>query len=627
MSPGPRGRTLPLALLVVAVAVAGWNSWAAGSGQGELERHEDRALDALFSVRRQLGWGVPPLDSRLLLLKVDRDAAIEFGQPVAFWTGDWARLSDALVADGALAVGLDFAGDEPTRRASSEVRKLLEDGYAALQASLTNERLVLIENELGDKQQPAWPERVAAFAADGRNSCSALFPVDPDGVLRRLPLLDLKAGEGWWNHNLSVRLGEIAEGTELVRGPAGWSWKGQTLPVDQGCLRINYAGPPGTVPAESLAGALRDLHAGRSLRRYAGKILLLIPDTLADMHATPWSGSGSRHMLGGEVHAQALNTLLGGHTLRRVPQWAWSACLALAAGAAALASLALRPPLALAAIGGGSLLYAGLALLAFCRWGWIVPLYATGWALALGLLVGWLIRFFWIEERRSALQLLFGRMVSRQVAEAMQKSGPARRGAERRQITLLFSDINGFTPACERLPPEQVLRMLNSYFDDMVQLVEARNGYVKQFVGDEIMAVYGALDQRAGHPRDAVYTACDMLDRLAELQRLDPQGEHSFSRVKLGINTGEAVLGHVGSAERWEYAAVGDDVNLAARLENLAGKMDLDILVSDRTRRLVPDLPPGWSWRSVGVQRFKGKTAETEVWTLQREQPLRKDEA
>jgi adenylate cyclase len=115
-----------------------------------------------------------------------------------------------------------------------------------------------------------------------------------------------------------------------------------------------------------------------------------------------------------------------------------------------------------------------------------------------------------------------------------------------------------------------------------------------------------------------VLTAIEMLDRLKALQARDPQGDQGFYSVKIGINTGEAVLGSVGSRERWEYAAVGDDVNLAARLESLTTKLGVDVLVSRFTRELVGELPAGWQWKSLGVQKFKGKTSELEVFTLER---------
>jgi adenylate cyclase len=263
-----------------------------------------------------------------------------------------------------------------------------------------------------------------------------------------------------------------------------------------------------------------------------------------------------------------------------------------------------------------AVVYSLLVLTAFVQAGSVFPIWTSLMAAALGWVSGAASRLLLVEGQRQKVSKLLDRMVSRQVAEAVQ--GGSLERAERRQITLLFSDINGFTPTCERESPERVLAMLNRYFQEMVSLIDRHGGYVKQFVGDEIMAIYGAPKPTASHPRDAVLTAIAMLERLSALQAADPEGGGFYS-AKIGINTGEAVLGSVGADERWEYAAVGDDVNLAARLESLTTKLGVDILVSKFTRDLVDQLPQGWSWKSLGVQQFKGKNSQLEVFTLVKE--------
>lgn len=611
----------PLLVLLAAVCCFFWGLSTYGeSGRlGAVELAETTASDWLFVWRYRLAPKSVPLDGRILLLTVDREAEVQLGKPSVLWTRDMARICQSLAGAGALAVGLDFAGDPYLDKAPEALRELVEEGYAALQDAVMAHPVVLIENDVsGNLQQPAWPASVAAFAQDGRNSCLANFLVDPDGTIRRLPLVGLRQGEDWVTHTFALRLAELALGREMVRSGGGWSFP-QHLWPSQGrgdALRINYPGPPGTMPQESLARYFERAAKAGGLEFYRGKVVILVPDFPSDRHATPFVSWARQRTLGGEIHAAALNSVLTGSYLWRLDSFRWSLVLACACVFGGLLAAFRSPLFSVLACLAGTLLYFGLALACFIFKGWIFPLWSWGPCLGVGFLVGFGAQFLLLDERRRGLHRLLGRMVSHQVADAMLEHASVR--AERRQITLLFSDINGFTPACERLAPEQVLGMLNRYFQEMVALIDARGGYVKQFVGDEIMAVYGAPKPSVSHPRDAVYTAIEMIERLEALRREDSSENGGFYSAKLGINTGEAVLGSVGSAERWEYAAVGDDVNLAARLESLAGKLGYDVLVSKFTRDLVEKLPAGWAWKSIGIQTFKGKTSQLEVYTLEK---------
>lgn len=610
-------------LLVVLAAAScflwGLSTYGESGPLGYVELLETTASDRLFVWRHRLVPDAVPVDGRILLLTIDRQTEVQFGKPSVLWTRDLARICQKLQQAGALAVGLDVAGDPYMDKSPSSLRELVEEGYVSLQDAAADAPLVLIENDVsGGRQQPAWPSSVVAFADDGRNSCLANFLVDPDGTIRRLPLVGLQQDRGWVNHTFALRLAELGLGLEMSKIESGWTFPQHPWPPQgrNDSLRINHPGPPGTIAHESLTRYMERAEQPGGLDFYRGKFILIVPDFPSDRHATPFVSTGLERTLGGEIHASALNSVLTGAYLQRVAAVPWSLILAAGCLVSGLLAAFRTPLFSLLASVGGSFAYYLVALTCFVRAGWILPLWSWAPCITVGFLVGFCAQFLLLEERRRGLHRLLGRMVSRQVADAMLDR--ARLRAERRQITLLFSDINGFTPACERLAPEQVLAMLNSYFHEMVSLIDERGGYVKQFVGDEIMAVYGAPKPSTTHPRDAVYTAIEMVERLEALKAADASGEGGFYSVKIGINTGEAVLGSVGSAERWEYAAVGDDVNLAARLESLAGKMGCDVLVSKHTRDLVEKLPSGWAWKSIGIQTFKGKTSELEVYTLER---------
>lgn len=616
MNPASNSRVWlrPLLVFLAAVSCFFWAAWSYGGGErlGVVEQVEAQSNDRFFLWRHRFFPGQAKVDPRILLVTIDSPTEMRLGKPSILWTQDLAEISSKLLEAGALAVGIDFAGDPEVSKSPQVFRDLLAVGHARLQDALLTGKVVIIENDASrGVQSPAWPDSVVAFAEDGRNSCMANLLADPDGTIRSVPLSSLQLESGWVNHTFSLRLAELVLGKSLQVQDSKWSWPDAPLPSRGQALRINYPGPAGTLPRVSLSKILDQ----PSLEQYRGKVLLIVPDFLFDRHATPFILSG-QHSLGGEIHAAALNTVLTGQYLVRLERLSWALIVGLGCLVAGLLGAYRVPLFALL-----STLFLGLAYLAtafwfFAHYGLILPLMSLGIALTIGVVGGLAAQFVTLEERRRSLQQLFGRMVSHQVADAMLQS--VQRRAERRQITLLFSDINGFTPTCERLAPEEVLSMLNHYFHEMVALIDARGGYVKQFVGDEIMAIYGAPKPSSSHPKDAVYTAIEMLERLDFLRQRDPQGEGGFYSVKIGINTGEAVLGSVGSAERWEYAAVGDDVNLAARLESLTTRLGVDILVSKFTRDLVTTLPEGWRWKSLGVQKFKGKTSELEVFTLEK---------
>ena len=157
--------------------------------------------------------------------------------------------------------------------------------------------------------------------------------------------------------------------------------------------------------------------------------------------------------------------------------------------------------------------------------------------------------------------------------------------------------------------------MLNEFFNEMLEIIFRYNGTVKQFVGDEIMVMYGAPSDLDDHARRAVLTARDMVERLNELKK--QKGEQAgFYEVKVGIHTGEVVVGNVGNEKRSEYAAVGDPVNTAARIEGLTKALDEAILLSEETLKEFEGELPGLEFVSKGPQSFKGKADKMEVYGI-----------
>lgn len=192
-------------------------------------------------------------------------------------------------------------------------------------------------------------------------------------------------------------------------------------------------------------------------------------------------------------------------------------------------------------------------------------------------------------EQLEHLQRAFHRFVPRDVVEDIIQRGVTTSG-ERRLVTVLFADLVDFTALSERSEPERVVRLLNGYFQAMASAVAEHGGYVSKFMGDGVLALFGAPEPNPWHALDAVEAALAMRAAMVRYNaELEARGLAPL-RLCIGIHSGPVVAGIVGSAELVEYTAIGDVVNTAARIEALTRRMDADILVSADVRAALSDL-------------------------------------
>ena len=207
------------------------------------------------------------------------------------------------------------------------------------------------------------------------------------------------------------------------------------------------------------------------------------------------------------------------------------------------------------------------------------------------------------------LRSLFGRYASLSLLRdtALLKLGYA----SRRRVTVLFADINDFSTICERHTPDEVIHMLNDYFGAMNEIIVASGGWIKQFVGDEIMVIYGAPDEHVRPEQAAVETAMKMVSTLKA--RRAATSADGFYAIKVGIHSGEVIVGNVGNEDRTEYAAVGDHVNLGSRIMGLSKGLDAPILLSSVTHEVACDLP-GVDFIDHGAHPVKGRLNKVRVY-------------
>jgi adenylate cyclase len=188
-----------------------------------------------------------------------------------------------------------------------------------------------------------------------------------------------------------------------------------------------------------------------------------------------------------------------------------------------------------------------------------------------------------LYQERHVLRDTFSRYVSPELCEEILKNpGLLALGGRRQQVTVLFADIRNFTSMSESMTPETVVEVLNTYFTEMVDLVFKYKGTLDKFVGDALMAVFGVPLPIPQAATQAVKCALAMQRHLKELQAA---GKTPIQGMRIGINTGDAVVGNIGSAKRMDFTVVGDVVNVAARLQELAKELEADTLISETTFR------------------------------------------
>lgn len=223
-------------------------------------------------------------------------------------------------------------------------------------------------------------------------------------------------------------------------------------------------------------------------------------------------------------------------------------------------------------------------------------------------------------KERETVKSAFARYVSQQVLDSVIHSGkePSIRG-DRRKITALFADIRGFTTLSESHSPEVVVEILNQYFDKMVDIIFKHHGTLDKFIGDGLMVIFGAPVDDQYQEQHAVLAALEMQLELGQLRGQWLKDHGIDLKIGIGINSGSAIVGNIGSSKRMEYTAIGDTVNLAARLESATKDVGVDILISDYTYLAVRGL---FKTQKIGEIQVKGRSEPVVTYSVQPKDPV-----
>jgi adenylate cyclase len=484
---------------------------------------------------------------------------------------------------------------------------------------------------------PPYPALLNSVTLLGHN----YLPLDPDGTARRMPPF-IREGSRFLP-SLGIGAAIVAGGFQAdeitLRGDA-IQFRDRVMPLvstpeaandagssrDQLTTLINYQAaslvggerPYASFEVRHLLASEEQLQNGQKPlvdpSLFKDKIVFvgLNASGIVDVFSTPF-GANSGNMPGIQLHATMADNLLSNRFIRPASRRVRVASVIVAALViGCLAAFLPFTPVAvttLLAIGG----WTWFALSSFRHGLWLdmtQPLIAMG----IALFAGTAYQYFVEGREKRVVKTLFGRYVSRDVYQQLiEHPELAELGGRRREMTVLFSDIRGFTTVTEKGNAEALVAQLNEYFSRMVEVVFRHHGTVDKFVGDMVMALFGAPVEDPAHAEHAVAAAVEMVDVLGQLNRKwQAEAKVPFD-IGIGVNSGEMIAGNIGSRSIMSYTVIGDNVNLGSRLESLNKDFRTRIIISDATRtRLQND----YTVRGLGDVTVKGKTRPVAIFEV-----------
>ena len=517
--------------------------------------------------------------------------------PLVFWAPYWGRALEVLHKAGAKAVGLDFiylvSAESWLRKLNLPDSRISREYDSAFRAALAQGKAILIthlvEGADGNLDLLKPPDDQLLLLPGGIQDLGIanLHPDSDKHVRGFYPVMipDPKFPGVAFNMQLALR----AAGADA--GASEWNLGGHTLARELKRYPISYSGPSGTIPRLSLLELLQpDALERPAVKAVAGKVAIIGLNNAgnSDVHFTPYSrGAGADQMPGAEIHANAIETILSGTYPKSLPFAAELVYVALIAALAAWLFLRLGVG---AGAGAALLLVVAATVPAYVAFqqNWVLPVLEPQAAVAASFLMTLGLRLTGEERERARIRDMFGRYMSEAaVTKLLSEDRRPDLGGETLPMTVLFSDIRGFTSFSEKLSAQEVVEMLNAYFTRVCEPILEQGGSVDKYIGDAVMAEFGAPLPYPDHARRALKAALGMA-REAEAfkdwmrNRFPDRGLAEFG-VGVGLHTGEAVIGSIGTPKRKEFTAIGDTVNAASRLEGVTKDMKCVIAASQAT--------------------------------------------
>ncbi len=556
---------------------------------------ELKALDTLFLLR-----GPRPPVAPIVIVNIDEDSFDELNLAWPFPRAMHGALVEMIASGEPLAIALDLLFPEPSVRGPADDKDFGES-VARAKNVVMGAAITCVSEGFYVKQNQNFPIPVLR---EGAKAVAAVnMEPDPDAVLRRVPLRHrlfdcaTPRKDDPFLDGLAVTLTRIAAAHGIPTAP---------LPSYNEIL-INHRGKVRTYPYVPYH---RVVHGDVDPKVFKDKIVLVGVTTpiLHDLFPTPFERAGL--MPGVEIHAHAVETLMRGDYIREAPRWLSPVLALVLAPLGGWFVVRLRALRAFAAVLSVAVVFAGITFAVFA-WGntWIMAIAPLG-ALVLGYGTTSIENFIREQREKRRLSQFFSPDVLREI---VRHGEGVNLGSSRRLITVFFSDLRGFTTLSERMEPEVLSVMLREYLSEMTQIVFQHKGTVDKYIGDCVMAIWNAPFEDPDHAVNAVKTALDFQERTLEVSAKWEAKIGGKIRNGCGINTGDAIVGTLGSTQRLEYTAIGDTVNLAARLESITKDYNSSIIISESTYEYVKGQ---FMTRELGAVTVKGKTKPVKIFAV-----------
>ncbi|RXT47749.1 adenylate/guanylate cyclase domain-containing protein [Bradyrhizobium betae] len=627
------GRDIVAAILIALLAGAIFTS-------PPLQALQGLSLDILTALHGTIiGDNRDPATSPVVVVAIDGetyDTPPFKGSPTQTWTREIGRVLGSITDGGAKVIGFDVIfpssieqseiafGDAPL---GDRMKGFDRDYLITLRKLSDNGKLVL--GEILSNDHPDAPYPAQRFAV--RNTVRALnVHTDTDDVIRRMPLsfsIDDKPVPA-----MAVELAARAFGAEPQTGPSGATiLSNYAIPsAVPNTLTLNFRGMGRDVPVYSFADLRACVEkADRDFfrRAFDGKVVLLgtilnfedrkltsmrfsggYDGTPAPRCAQPVPAGTTQKarsdIAGVFVHATAVRNLIERDAITELGLPARAILTIVFAAIIAFAACMLAPGGAMIAWFGFTAVYAAVAVVTFVH-ALALPLTEPALAslAAFAMMIGY--RFVLADRDERFLRKSFAFYLAPEVINTMVASGkmPAL-GGEMRNVTMFFSDLSGFSSIAEKMTPGELVTLMNEYLSAMTDIIEGHGGYVDKYIGDSIVAMFGAPADDPAHARNAVHAALKCHGKLAELNAGNPAfAGHDLSH-RIGLNSGEAVVGNIGSRRRFNYTVMSDTVNVASRLEGANKYYGTAIMASETTMAQSGDT---FAWRELDAIRVMGR--------------------
>lgn len=550
-------------------------------------------------------------NSNVALIVIDDKSRAKIPEPLAYWQPHVATVVSVLKTAHARAIGLDMIFSAQDARALAESKQLAQ---AVMEAASQNTPVVLGYD--ASSSIPASPLYLIASASAPRPLGYLNLPADGDDVVRRFD--PCRPSEQEPAFALGVRLGSSAKGKGFACTPTELSgWYSAALDKEHSLtIPFGRLGAPEKIPfVDVLEEAQRNDTAALS-QHFAGKLVIVGSDEAQDRHATPLLQIG--RMPGMEIHGVIAESIYSDIVMREASSRRTWLMAVLFAGLAASAVFVGRWQIAV--VSAAIVVMASVIPAVFA---WREGIVLSGAKPLIGSLlaagVAFLYRYRTEFLAHQQLRAQFGQFISPEIVRQIVEDG-IELGGTRRKVTVLFSDIRSFTTLSEKIPAEELVKQLNEYLSAMTEIIINNGGYLDKFIGDGILALYGAPVAQKDAAWMGVTSAAQMIERLDALNGKWKSEKRPELKIGIGVHTGEAIVGNIGSSRKLEYTAVGDTVNTASRVESKTKdaiqRYGFHILISgatadelERCGHLADIIP-------MEAEQLKGKSEFTELFVL-----------